>query len=113
MTRPSVLALIAGVAILLGSPCPPLEAGPDPDPACRSLAALYARTPESFDAQDVAALHTCIGAAQSVVEPAQAPVPVPAAAPRPIGPQRVNRFNGDWPQSAPWATLDGAYPNVW
>ncbi len=114
MTRPSVLALITIVNILVGWPCPPLEAGPNPDAACRSLAALYARMPEYFDVQDLSALQTCIGTAQSELQPVQAQEPpMPTAVPPPVGPQRVDRFKGVWSESAPWTTPGDPYPTVW
>ena len=107
--RLSVAALIMSVSMILAGPWPPTKTGPIPDLACRSLAALYARRPEYFDAQDVAALHACIGTAQAEVVPV--PTPMQPAART----QRVDRFRGDWPESAPWTTPPNPfpYPTMW
>ena len=105
--RLSVVALMMSAYIILGWPWPPTEAGPLPDLACRSLATLYARVPECFDPRDFAALQSCIGAAQTELAPAPAQPPPPA--------QRVDRFRGDWPESAPWTTPPDRfpYPTMW
>ncbi|HTX53114.1 MAG TPA: hypothetical protein VMD08_06875 [Candidatus Baltobacteraceae bacterium] len=108
--RLSGTALLLSMSIIVGWPGPPTEAGPLPDLACRSLATLYARVPECFDPPEVAALQACIGAAQTELAPAPAPAPVP----QPPRPQRVDRFRGEWPESAPWTTPDQfPYPTMW
>jgi len=108
--RLSGTALLLSMSIIVGWPGPPTEAGPLPDLACRSLATLYARVPECFDPPEVAALQACIGAAQTELAPAPAPAPVPP----PARPQRVDRFRGEWPESAPWTTPDQfPYPTMW
>ena len=101
-------ALIMSVSIIVGWPGTPTDAGPLPDLACRSLAALYARVPEGFEPPDVAALQACLGAAHTELAPGPTPVPPAARA------QRVDRFRGDWPESAPWTTPDQfPYPTMW
>ena len=106
--RLSGTALLLSMSIIVGWPWPPTEAGPPPDLACRSLAALYARVPECFDPPEVAALQACIGATQTDLAPAPAPAPPPARA------QHGDRFRGDWPNSAPWTTPDQfPYPTMW
>ncbi|HTX51820.1 MAG TPA: hypothetical protein VMD08_00315 [Candidatus Baltobacteraceae bacterium] len=105
--RRSLGALFVSLSTVLSWPGPPTEAGPLPDLACRSLAALYARVPEQFDPQDIAALQGCIGAALAQLAPVPLRPPAPA--------QRVDRFKGDWPESAPWTTPPDRfpYPMMW
>ena len=86
--------------------------------ACRSLAALYARAPESLDAQAKVALQNCLaieaeektGAAQPPAPPSQDTSGAPA--PQSVGTPQQDRQWGEWPLPSAW-TEHWPSPNPW
>ncbi len=104
----TALRLVGGVVLLGLLACWSItQAAPGPSDACRTLAAMYARAPEQFDAQALAALQACIAAeASDKTEPPAAPV-VPAI-------QEQSKWK-EWPAPAPWTQSADPwpYPTPW
>ncbi|HWT79800.1 MAG TPA: hypothetical protein VN648_13525 [Candidatus Methylomirabilis sp.] len=87
---------------------------------CRALAEFYARTPDDFTPQELAALHGCL-ATERPDSPRATASPSPPAGQRaggewlPVEPssRQPQRARGEWPSAEPWSHTSEPWPRSW